>query len=173
MEWSTWQLRSVYTETLQQGIACKSHYLIIGELVVNSLNFSLFSLPNTRIDAHFMIKITDFGLSEDMYVKNYFRQEDNSGVKLPVKWMAPESLGDGVFSEKSDVVSISYKAHCEKGEQFFLIPVLQWSFGVTMWEIFSGGKSPFSGIDPLSLLLRLEEGDRMPKPYNTACSDEM
>ena len=42
-----------------------------------------------------------------------------------------------------------------------------------MWEIFSGGRSPFPGIDPVSLLPRLEEGERMPKPYNEACSDEM
>ena len=56
-----------------------------------------------------MIKVADFGLSvEEMYAKNYFRQETagESGVKLPVKWMAIESLNDGVFSEKTDVVAI-------------------------------------------------------------------
>ena len=52
-----------------------------------------------------MIKIADFGLSEDVYVKNYFRQSgSDKSIKLPVKWMAPESLSDGVFSEKSDMV---------------------------------------------------------------------
>ena len=59
-----------------------------------------------RIDAHFVIKVADFGLSEDVYAKNYFRQEQGSAMKLPVKWMAPESLQDGVFSEKTDVVSV-------------------------------------------------------------------
>ncbi len=59
-----------------------------------------------RINLHFVIKISDFGLSEDVYSKNYFRQGDSeNSVKLPVKWMAPESLNDGVFSEKTDVVS--------------------------------------------------------------------
>ena len=59
-----------------------------------------------RIDTNFLIKITDFGLSEDVYAKNYFRQGSSGGVvKLPVKWMAPESLTDGLFSQKSDVVS--------------------------------------------------------------------
>ena len=59
-----------------------------------------------RIDENFLIKITDFGLSEDVFERNYFRQESSTGdgVKLPVKWMAPESLSDGHFSEKSDVV---------------------------------------------------------------------
>ena len=58
-----------------------------------------------RIDVHFVIKIADFGLSEDIYAKNYFRQSgSDKSVKLPVKWMAPESLSDGVFSEKTDVV---------------------------------------------------------------------
>ena len=26
--------------------------------------------------------------------------------------------------------------------------VLQWSFGVVMWEVFSGGKAPYPGTDP-------------------------
>jgi hypothetical protein len=55
-----------------------------------------------RIDEHYGIKIADFGLSEDIYSKTYFRQE--SDAKLPVKWMALESLQEGVFSEKTDVV---------------------------------------------------------------------
>ena len=59
-----------------------------------------------RLDSNFVIKIADFGLSEDVYAKNYFRQGSSGEVvKLPMKWMAPESLTDGHFSEKSDVVS--------------------------------------------------------------------
>ena len=53
-----------------------------------------------------MIKIADFGLSEDLYTENYFLQGEHDSIKLPVKWMAPESLNKGRFSEKSDVVSV-------------------------------------------------------------------
>ena len=37
--------------------------------------------------------------------RNYFWQGREDGVvKLPVKWMSLESLNDGVFTEKTDVV---------------------------------------------------------------------
>ena len=42
-----------------------------------------------------------------------------------------------------------------------------------MWEIFSGGKAPYPGTDPLSLMQSLEKGDRLPPPHNTACTEEM
>ena len=62
-----------------------------------------------RIDNNGVIKVADFGLSEEVYTKNYFNQfkdkSETESVKLPVKWMAVESLHDGIFSEKSDVVS--------------------------------------------------------------------
>jgi hypothetical protein len=107
---------------------------------------------NCMIDSHFVIKISDFGLSEDVFQRNYYREGvDGEMAKLPVKWMAPESLSDGHFSEKSDV----------------------WSYGVTMWEVFSGGKSPYPGTNPVTLVQMLEEGERLPKPYNSACSDKM
>ena len=48
--------------------------------------------------------MSDFGLGEDMYTTGYFRQRKSVHAKLPYKWMSPESLEDGVFSEKSDVV---------------------------------------------------------------------
>ena len=60
---------------------------------------------DNRIDKQFLIKVGDFGLSEEICTTNYFRQGEETSVKLPIKWMALESIIDGIFSEKTDVVS--------------------------------------------------------------------
>ncbi len=49
----------------------------------------------------------------------------------------------------------------------------QWSYGVTCWEVFNGGKTPYPGVDPLCLAGLLDSGYRMERPQNAACSDEM
>ena len=74
--------------------------------IVYSFNeIPVFITYTCRIDSSLVIKITDFGLSEDVFATSCFRQGSREEiVKLPVKWMAPESLRDGYFSEKSDVV---------------------------------------------------------------------
>ena len=59
-----------------------------------------------RIDMNFVIKVADFGLAESVEIKEYFRQDKSSHIKLPMKWLAPESMDDYMFSEKSDVVSL-------------------------------------------------------------------
>ena len=50
---------------------------------------------------------------------------------------------------------------------------MQWSFGVTCWEVFSLGKNPYPGVDPFSLIRYLERGERLDKPFNEACSQEV
>ena len=40
-----------------------------------------------------------------------------------------------------------------------------------MWEIFSGGKSPYPATNSIGLNQMLERGERM--PYNTACTKDM
>ena len=58
-----------------------------------------------RLDVTNVIKVADFGLAESLdSSKDYFRQDKDNAVKLPIKWLALESIHDGIFSEKSDVV---------------------------------------------------------------------
>ena len=49
--------------------------------------------------------MADFGLAESMDLsKEYYRQDEGVLIKLPIKWMSPESILDNTFSEKTDVV---------------------------------------------------------------------
>ena len=67
-------------------------------------------------------KVSDFGLSRRLYNKTYavLRDEDKD-LKLPMKWLALETLQEGKRSVKSDA----------------------WSYGVLMWEVFECGTEPY------------------------------
>ena len=83
----------IHEFSLWNNLACK----------VNVFDFCISYAD--RIDGGGVIKVADFGLAEDIYSSGYFRQDKSGGsVKLPFKWMALESLQEGVFSQKSDVV---------------------------------------------------------------------
>ena len=122
-EWSTSLNTSWCTEILPQETACTlSTWHVLYSLHVFTLKIFPLAckwrpslvlaiwLVNTvfhvcRLDQNYVIKVADFGLSENTYAKSYFRQQQTAGVKLPIMWMGYESLTDGIFSEKTDVVS--------------------------------------------------------------------
>ncbi|KAJ7996416.1 hypothetical protein DPEC_G00236850 [Dallia pectoralis] len=88
-----------------------------------------------------LLKICDFGLARDvMNDSNYIAK---SSTFLPLKWMAPESIFQDIYSTFSDV----------------------WSFGILLWEIFSLGGTPYPEI-PMNdqFYTAMKRGYRMPKP---------
>ncbi|KFQ30932.1 Tyrosine-protein kinase receptor Tie-1, partial [Merops nubicus] len=99
---------------------------------------------NILVGENLASKIADFGLSrgEEVYVKKTMG-------RLPVRWMAIESLNYSVYTTKSDV----------------------WSFGVLLWEIVSLGGTPYCGMTCAELYEKLPQGYRMEKPRN--CDDEV
>lgn len=56
-----------------------------------------------RLRDDMTVCVADFGLSKKIYSGDYYRQ--GRIAKMPVKWIAVESLADRVFTVKSDVVS--------------------------------------------------------------------
>jgi len=55
-----------------------------------------------RVDEALNVRIADFGLSRDVYESNYYVLRHSA--RLPVRWMALESLLDGRFNLTTDVV---------------------------------------------------------------------
>jgi serine/threonine protein kinase len=62
---------------------------------------------NCMMDETNLLKVSDFGLSQCVSEKNYLRMTEVEDTKLPIKWMAIESISGAIFSEMSDVVSIN------------------------------------------------------------------
>lgn len=93
-----------WTEPCSQRFGCKKLHVINVQIII--LYLALLSIMHCRIDEMGIIKVADFGLTKGIYEKQYFRQDKYECVKLPIKWMAIECIEDGVYTEKSDVVSV-------------------------------------------------------------------
>ncbi|XP_043280650.1 insulin-like receptor [Venturia canescens] len=102
---------------------------------------------NCMVAEDLTVKIGDFGMTRDIYETDYYRK----GTKglLPVRWMAPESLKDGVFTSFSDV----------------------WSYGVVLWEMVTLASQPYQGLSNDQVLRYVIDGGVMERPEN--CPDSM
>ncbi|XP_012688356.2 protein tyrosine kinase 2aa isoform X20 [Clupea harengus] len=96
---------------------------------------------NVLVSSADCVKLGDFGLSRYMEDSSYYKA---SKGKLPIKWMAPESINFRRFTSASDV----------------------WMFGVCMWEILMFGIKPFQGVKNNDVIGRIENGERLAMPPN-------
>ncbi|XP_061617186.1 protein tyrosine kinase 2aa isoform X19 [Phyllopteryx taeniolatus] len=94
---------------------------------------------NVLVSSIDCVMLGDFGLSRYMEDSSYYKA---SKGKLPIKWMAPESINFRRFTSASDV----------------------WMFGVCMWEILMYGIKPFQGVKNNDVIGRIENGERLAMP---------
>ncbi|PVD24994.1 hypothetical protein C0Q70_15491 [Pomacea canaliculata] len=90
---------------------------------------------NCMLDRELRVKVADFGLCRDIYEKGYYHSDNKK--KLPIRWMAIESIEKGTYTSKSDV----------------------WSMGIVLWELTTRGTTPYPGVEGWDLL-RYELMDR-------------
>ncbi|XP_066261761.1 tyrosine-protein kinase receptor torso-like [Euwallacea similis] len=102
---------------------------------------------NVLITENNILKISDFGLSRDIYTDNVYRKI--TGGKLPFRWMALESLTHQIYTTESDV----------------------WSFGIVLWEIVTLGGNPYPTVNTEELVNWLKGGYRMERPSN--CNEDL
>ncbi|XP_040268511.1 insulin receptor-related protein isoform X2 [Bufo bufo] len=102
---------------------------------------------NCMVSEDLTVKIGDFGMTRDIYETDYYRKGGKS--LLPVRWMSPESLKDGIFTPHSDV----------------------WSFGVVLWEIATLAEQPYQGMSNEQVLHYVIDNGILEKPEN--CPDRL
>ncbi|XP_017462791.1 PREDICTED: insulin-like growth factor 1 receptor, partial [Rhagoletis zephyria] len=100
---------------------------------------------NCMVADDLTVKIGDFGMTRDIYETDYYRK-GGKGL-LPVRWMSPESLKDGIFTTYSDV----------------------WSYGVVLWEMATLASQPYQGLSNEEVLKFVVDGGRMTRPES--CPD--
>lgn len=68
------------------------------------------------------MKIADFGLARELDERKGTHQiKLDQNQRLPIKWLAPETIKDRVCTKKTDV----------------------WAFGILCWEILNDGRPPW------------------------------
>ena len=140
--------QSSSTFTLQQlvdmavDIAAGLEYLTVHQFVHRDL-----ATRNCLINEKLFVKISDFGLSKDVYNKDYYKLGEKS--LMPIRWMPPEAILHCKFSTQSDV----------------------WSFGIVLWEIFSSGTQPYCAFSNEEVVECVTNGQILRCP--SGCPNEL
>eukprot|EP00729_Bicosta_minor_P008210 gene8210-426_t len=89
-----------------------------------------------------VVKVSGFGLSVHGHASTHAK---------PIRYLAPESLQKGSYSEKSDV----------------------WSFGVLAWQLLTDGSNPYYMLpEDTAVIVHVLGGGRLEQPSRYECPDE-
>lgn len=147
-ERENWEKDNIYNlgEMEQLGIG---HQIAKGMAYVQDQRFYHGDLAarNVLVGRGLTVKISDFGLADDIYSRGYKRREQEQ--KIPIKWCSIEAILNGICSSEGDV----------------------WSYGVVLYEVFTLGGTPYPGIAGRLLVAQLKEGFRMEQPEG--CPDDI
>eukprot|EP01114_Cavostelium_apophysatum_P022167 TRINITY_DN792_c0_g1_i1.p1 TRINITY_DN792_c0_g1~~TRINITY_DN792_c0_g1_i1.p1 ORF type:complete len:2277 (+),score=541.08 TRINITY_DN792_c0_g1_i1:192-7022(+) len=125
---------------IARGIAAGMVHLISENIIHRDL-----AARNILLTSSLVPKVSDFGMSR-------FGKTDDVGktgsTVGPLRWMSPESLTNGIYSEKTDV----------------------YSFGVVIYEILSHGKLPYAHLaDPVQVASQVVMGKlHLEAPQNSS-----
>ncbi|XP_070562687.1 fibroblast growth factor receptor 1-like [Ptychodera flava] len=108
---------------------------------------------NILISHEDVAKVGDFGFARDVYQTGEYHRHQGRPGRFPTRWMAPESLQDGIYTYKSDI----------------------WSYGILLWEIANLGSPPkypnADYVNVKTLHEHLLQGYRLPRSPD--CSNEI
>ncbi|OWF40712.1 tyrosine-protein kinase HTK16-like [Mizuhopecten yessoensis] len=95
---------------------------------------------NILVESKHQVKISDFGLSRAYEEGQYYKA--SKGGRWPIKWYAPECVNYGKFTHHTDV----------------------WSYGITLWEMFSFADQPYGERKGIEVIQFVESGGRLECP---------
>ena len=105
-----------------------------------TLNFRDLAARNCLVSGDEVVKVGDLGMARHMYTTNIYLAKSNDS--LPIRWMAPESIRDNVFTSQSDV----------------------WSYGVVLWEIATWAEFPYQVKTNEQVMSYVKDGGRLHLP---------
>ena len=120
--------------------------LIHRDLAARNILVFAFALDDVTKTA---VKVSDFGLTVNGYTATHaYVQNDDA---KPIRYLAPEALERGRYSEQSDV----------------------WAFGVLAWELLTDGKKPYLLVpDDGAVIAHVLGGGRLPRPTAEQCPSD-
>lgn len=138
------KLSNVEQISIAKQIANGMEYLAAKEYIHREL-----CTNNCIIGNGMVVKISNLGFSWKGPNSSYYSLDPSERGSYPVRWLPPETLQSGTFAEETDI----------------------WSFGVSLWEIYSSGLTPYYGMNDEEVISLVVDGNILPCPKE--CPKEM
>jgi serine/threonine protein kinase len=97
---------------------------------------------NCLVFKDLQVKVANLGLHWAKPDQNFFVMTPEEKQRFPVRWLPPEVVLYGEHTHTADI----------------------WSYGILVWEIFSNGNLPYTGINDSDVVSYVRGGNVLPRP---------